>query len=136
MPNSIFIDTSFVIALINGNDQYHGQAQSLSHQFENSPLITTDAVLLEICNALARDFRQEAIQITEVLRTAKDTEVIEIRRSLFEEGFEAYQKYDDKNWGLVDCISFVVMWQRGLTYALTFDGDFKQAGFTVLPEQI
>ena len=62
MPNSIFVDTSFVIALINGNDQYHSQAQNLSHQFENSPLITTDAVLLEICNALAKDFRQEAIQ--------------------------------------------------------------------------
>lgn len=136
MPNSIFVDTSFVIALINGNDQYHNQAQSLSHQFENSPLITTDAVLLEICNALAKDFRQEAIQITEVLRTGKDTEVIEIRTSLFEEGFETYQKYDDNSWGLVDCISFVVMWERGLNYALTFDGDFKQAGFTVLTEHI
>lgn len=136
MPNSVFVDTSFVIALINTNDQYHGQAQSLSHQFDNVPLVTTDAVLLEICNALAKDFRQEAIQITDALRTGKDTEVIEIRTSLFEEGFETYQKYDDKSWGLVDCISFVVMWERGLTHALTFDGDFKQAGFTVLTEQI
>lgn len=135
MPSSIFVDTSFVIALINSNDQYHNQAQHLSYRFENSPLLTTDAVLLEICNALAKTFRQEAITITEVLRTSKNTEVVEVRTSLFEKGFETYQKYDDKDWGLVDCISFVVMWERGVTEALTFDGDFKQAGFMILTEQ-
>ncbi len=46
MPNRIFVDTSFVLALINERDQYHGQAENLSHKFENSSLVTTDAVLL------------------------------------------------------------------------------------------
>ncbi len=59
MPNRIFVDTSFVLALINERDQYHDQAEHLSHKFENSSLITTDAVLLEIGNALAKDFREE-----------------------------------------------------------------------------
>jgi predicted nucleic acid-binding protein len=57
MPGRIFVDTSFVIALTNDKDQYHDQVQALSYKFENSPLITTDAVLLEIGNALAKDFR-------------------------------------------------------------------------------
>lgn len=48
IPNRIFIDTSFVIALINTNDQFYDQAQSLSYQFEAVQLLTTDAVLLEI----------------------------------------------------------------------------------------
>ena len=34
-----------------------------------------------------------------------------------------------KTEGLVDCVSFVVMWERELTEVLTFDGDFQQAGF-------
>lgn len=32
---------------------------------------------------------------------------------------------------LTDCISFVVMKQRKLTSALTFDMDFRQAGFRI-----
>jgi predicted nucleic acid-binding protein len=36
---------------------------------------------------------------------------------------------------LVDCISFVVMWEGGTTEVLTFDGDFEQAGFVMLKAQ-
>ena len=61
MPNRIFVDTSFVIALINDKDQYYDQAQALSYEFDNSHLITTDAVLLEIGNALAKHFKNQAI---------------------------------------------------------------------------
>ncbi len=132
MPNRIFIDTSFVIALINENDQYHNQAETLSNKFENFPLITTDAILLEIGNALAKDYRKAAINVIKILRNSNNIEVIKIGKALFENGFEIYQKYDDKDWGLVDCISFAVMWDSKTTEILTFDSDFKQAGFTVL----
>jgi predicted nucleic acid-binding protein len=38
----------------------------------------------------------------------------------------------DKDWSLVDCISFVVMKQRRLKDALTTDRHFEQAGFRAL----
>ncbi len=38
----------------------------------------------------------------------------------------------DKEWSLTDCISFVVMEERGLIGALTSDHHFEQAGFSVL----
>jgi predicted nucleic acid-binding protein len=40
--------------------------------------------------------------------------------------------FADKEWGLTDCISFVVMQEQGLTDALTADHHFEQAGFTIL----
>lgn len=129
MPDRIFVDTSFVIALINEKDQYHDQAHALSYKFENSALITTDAVLLEIGNALAKDFREEAAKVIRVLRTARKVEVRGIDGKLFEDGLAAYEKYADKTWGLVDCLSFVLMRKEGIREALTFDGDFEQAGF-------
>lgn len=129
MPDRIFVDTSFVIALINEKDQYHDQAEALSYKFENSALITTDAVLLEIGNALAKDFREEAAKVIRVLRTARKVEVRGVDGKLFEDGLAAYEKYADKTWGLVDCISFVLMRKEGIREALTFDGDFEQAGF-------
>jgi uncharacterized protein len=51
---------------------------------------------------------------------------------LFEKALEIYEKFNDKTWGLVDCISFVAMKERGLTNVLTFDRDFTEAGFDVI----
>lgn len=132
MPNRIFVDTSSVLALINERDQYHDQAEALSYKFESSLLTTTEAVLLEIGNALAKDFREEAIVIIKMLRSSERVEVVEIDEILFDKSLEVYEKYNDKTWSLVDCISFVVMRGNGITEVLTFDGDFIQAGFKVV----
>ena len=131
MPDRIFLDTSFVIALINERDQYIGQAVALSYKFENTPLITTGAVLLEIGNALAKDFRTEAARVIKVLTGSTRIDVAEINAKLLDKGLAVYEKFADKNWGLVDCVSLVVMWEAKLTEVLTFDQDFSQAGFTV-----
>ena len=132
MPNRIFVDTSFILALINERDQYHDQAETFSHKFEKSSLITTDAVLLEIGNAMAKDFREEAVALIKVLRSSQRVKVEEIDERLFEKGLEVYEKYHDKTWGLVDCISFVVMQENSITEVLTFDRDFTEAGFIVV----
>ncbi|MDB9508013.1 hypothetical protein PN502_13230 [Microcystis aeruginosa CS-338/01] len=44
----MFVDTGYAIALINQNDQHHQQAIQLSEKYESYPVITTDAILLEI----------------------------------------------------------------------------------------
>jgi predicted nucleic acid-binding protein len=49
-PNRIFIDTLFVIALMNRRDQYHQQALDLAEQFEGHPLLVTDMGLYDIDN--------------------------------------------------------------------------------------
>ena len=132
MANRVFVDTSFVLALINERDQYHKHAEALSFKFEESSLITTVAVLLEIGNALAKDFRQEANTVIRLLRDSARVDVVQIDERLLEKALEIYEKYDDKTWGLVDCVSFIVMGERGLTEVLTFDIDFSAAGFTIV----
>ena len=51
---------------------------------------------------------------------------------LFDEGFDLYCRRPDKDWSLTDCVSFVVMQQRGLREAFTADRHFEQAGFVAL----
>jgi len=128
----IFVDSGFVIALINQRDQYHQRALELADKFEGYPLLITDAVLLEIGNALVRKYKQEAIEFIEQFLAADEVEIISLDPQLFQQALGLYKNYQDKEWGLVDCVSFVVMWQAGINQVLTFDRHFVQAGFQVL----
>lgn len=128
----IFIDTLFVIALINRRDQYHQQAVECADLYEGQSLVVSDAVLLEIGNALARGYKSEAVEVITDFLSSDDVEVVRLSPELFEKAFDLYKAYQDKEWGMVDCISFVIMREMGITDALTFDQHFVQAGFCAL----
>lgn len=132
VSTTIFIDTLFVVALINQRDQHHQIAAALADEYAGHRFLITDAVLLEIGNALARNFREQAIEVIEHFLTSDDVEVIRLDPNLFEEAFELFKLHRDKDWGLVDCISFVAMQDQGAQDALTFDQHFVQAGFRAL----
>lgn len=126
------IDTSFVVALVNDRDEDHDRALALSVEFDKTPLVITDAVLLEIGNALSRRFKNECIETIEGFFGSREVEIIRLDETLFDKAFTLYKSHADKTWSLVDCISFVVMRENSITDALTHDGHFVQAGFRAL----
>jgi predicted nucleic acid-binding protein len=132
MYETIFVDTGYVIALINQRDECHSLAVGLARQFKTSPLLTTDAVLLEIGNGLSKQYKKEACAVIEKFLSSPQIQIVHLSSSLFQEGFKQYKSYQDKSWGLVDCCSFVVMKQYEIKKVLSFDKHFSQAGFTVL----
>ena len=136
MPPPIFLDTLFVVGLVNRRDQYHRQAIELSEQLEGSSFLTTDVMLLEIGNALAKGYKQESIKIINEFLQSEDTEIIHLNPVLFQQAFKLYQTRHDKKWGFIDCVSFVVMKEKGILQALTFDKHFTQAGFQPLMREI
>ncbi len=127
-----FVDTFYIVALVNKRDEFHEKAKELVLEFDNQSLLTTDAVLLEIGNSLARSYKQKSIQIIDEFLSSEEIEIVRLDEILFEKAFELYKTHADKSWGLVDCISFVVMKERGITDALTCDKHFSQAGFRAL----
>ncbi|WP_373507312.1 type II toxin-antitoxin system VapC family toxin [Thiocapsa sp.] len=129
MAEPVFVDTGYILALVNENDQHHAEALVLSERFDGQPVVVTDAVLLEIGNALSRMDRNAAVQIIQDLRDSPGATVVNLNPELFESAFGLYRRHIDKQWGLVDCVSFVVMRRLRLTTALAFDQHFVQAGF-------
>ncbi|MBC8030903.1 MAG: type II toxin-antitoxin system VapC family toxin [Pyrinomonadaceae bacterium] len=127
-----FVDTSFVVALVNKKDQNHSFASGLAERFAGPGIVTTDAILLEIGNALSRNFKRESVEIIEHFLTSDDVKVIHIHPPLFRKAFDLYKSHFDKQWGLIDCVSFVVMKELAIIDALTADKHFEQAGFNVL----
>ena len=130
----IFIDTGFLIALLNANDAYHQTVNQLSLKYEGITFLTTDAVLLELGNALSRSGKQQASDMIRYFQQAEEASIMYLTPELFAKGLQLYDKYQDKSWGLVDCISFIVMQELELTEVLTFDQHFAQAGFMVLKD--
>lgn len=96
-------------------------------------LITTNAVVLEIGNALSKlRYRQAAISLIEAMEEDVLIEIVPASEELYRRAFQLYKGRLDKEWGLTDCLSFVIMRDRNLTDALTADEHFQQAGFRAL----
>ena len=132
MTKPIFVDTSYFLALPNSHDEFHERTSIMADQI-NSRLITTEAVLTEIGNALAKSqWRELAVDTLNDLRDDEDVEILSISSEVFSKALNFYSSRMDKEWGLTDCISFVVMEDRKLTDALTTDHHFEQAGFKSL----
>lgn len=127
-----FVDTFYIVALVNRRDEFHEKANELVKYYDKQPLLITDAVLLEIGNSLARNYKNEAVEIFEEFFISNELEIVRLDETLFNKAFELYKNHSDKSWGLVDCISFVVMKEHGVTDALTCDKHFVQAGFRAL----
>ena len=95
--------------------------------------MTTEYVLVEFVNLLSMPGRRRlAHSVVANARANPAIQVVPATAPLFDAGLALHAQRSDKSWSLTDCISFVVMQQRGMTEALTGDRHFEQAGFTAL----
>jgi uncharacterized protein len=86
----VFLDTSFAIALSSVTDRNHSRAVILANRIEANKirLVTTQAILLEIGNALSKQkYRAAAIQLLESLETDPSVEVVLLTHSLYSLAF-------------------------------------------------
>ena len=137
--NEVFLDAAYAIALSSVNDRHHERAVTLAERLETegTHLVTTRAVILEIGNALSKvRYRNAAIGLLAALEEDPNVEIIPLSEELFERAFRYYQARQDKDWGITDCISFVVMQDRQLTESLTTDEHFQKAGFRALLREV
>jgi len=129
----IFVDTSYLWALIDKRDRLHSRAAAWQI-IVNESLVTTEYVLWEMINGFSapadRPFAHAALD--EIRTSPLDWIVAEASPSIFDKGIALHRQHSDKEWSLTDCISFIVMRERGITRALMHDHHFEQAGFEAL----
>jgi predicted nucleic acid-binding protein len=127
-----FLDTFFLLAVFNPSDAAHTKAVDTAKTFRGT-LVTTDWVLTEVADALSDPSnRSRCVELIDDLRKNPSVVVESASRSLFERGWALYRDRPDKGWSLTDCISFVVMRERGIHEALTGDHHYTQAGFRAI----
>ncbi len=131
---SIFVDTSAIFALVDGDDANNKRAKRVWEQFisERKRLITTNYVIVESFSLFqkrlgtdsARDFYQDLCPLMSVQW---------VDAVAHNAGMAAAVAASSKKLSLVDCVSFVVMRRLGLQKVFTFDRHFREQGFTRLP---
>jgi uncharacterized protein len=133
--NAVFIDTSGWIAVLNADDALYEPAcrQLVDLGAERRRLVTTDWVLAETGNGLARTAARAsfAVAVQRFLGSAH-CRLVRVDATLFDRALTLYTQAEDKSWGLVDCVSFIVMQEAGILDAFTSDRHFTQAGFHCL----
>ena len=96
-------------------------------------VVTTAWVVTEVADALTAGRHRAAVsRMLATLSADPTAELVGATDELFHKGVQLYDSRPDKEWSLTDCISFVVMQEKGLTEALTGDHHFEQAGFVAL----
>jgi uncharacterized protein len=129
----VFVDTWFIQALLNRHDTFHAEAKRLYSNLPTaSEIWITEAILVEIGNAVSKYNRSGAAKFIHSCYRSQKVRVVSIDTKLLLRATDLYSQRQDKEWGLTDCISFVVMRENDLVNALTGDHHFEQAGFRAL----
>ena len=132
---AVFVDTSALYALLVATDRWHESAVSImdSLRTHDAELVTSSHVLLETYALLGNRIGVDAV---EALRDSVEP-LLDVRwvdRELHERALDALISGRGRP-GLVDATSFLVMRDRGIETAFTFDRDFETAGFARLAER-
>jgi uncharacterized protein len=130
----IFVDTSAIYAVLDGDDAYHPMAKEtwtrVLHM--DNTLVTSNYVLVEsfalLQNRLGMDavrgFREDVLPLINV-----EFVTAEVHGS----GVSALLSASRRNLSFVDCVSFEIMRVSGIKNAFTFDSHFSEQGFSVIP---
>jgi uncharacterized protein len=134
--NAVFVDTGYLFALEITNDQYHQAATQHWQGIVTAlpRLVTTSYVFDEVVTFFnSRGRHAKAVEVGGSLLQSPSVHFIHVDTALFYEGWAYFQRHQDKDYSLTDCISFIVMQQLGIRRAFAFDQHFVQAGFIKEP---
>ncbi len=130
--STLFADTSFYVAALSPRDANHDQAEAIGREFLGR-LVTTHYVLLEVATFFcAAPHRAVFLGLVQTLQNDPETTIVPASDDLWRRGIALFAARADKDWSLTDCISFVIMQDRGISEALIADRHFEQAGFTIM----
>jgi uncharacterized protein len=133
----IFIDTGFFFALASANDPHHPRAREVFGGFRGQDLrrllVTTNHVVAEtVTLTQAKIDHEAAVRMGEQLYSERLAHIHWATQAQERAAFAYLARHRDKGYSFVDCLSFVVMDDLGITEALAVDKHFTHR-FTVRP---
>ncbi len=133
----IFVDTSAWFALLCEDSAQRPEATSAFAEIEKGRFgapVTTDYVLDETFTLLRQRVGLTPVaRLSNLLRESPSIRRVRVSEAVFDESLKLMLSHADKKWSFTDCTSFVTMRETHIGRAFTWDHNFAEAGFEVLP---
>lgn len=130
----VFVDSGAYYGLFDSRDDTHQEARAIAQRLasERMHLFTSNFVIAETYSlALNRLGRSLAVTFLRDI-DAGSTTIISVEHADEQRAREIIYQYDDKDYSLVDAISFAIMERLSIDTAFAFDRHFQRYGFTLL----
>lgn len=135
----IFVDTSAFLAIVNEKDNNHIAAITFLEEIKTGKLrikkiITSDYIIDETLTRIRYSVgHKEAVKWGTEILASRVAEKIWIEKEIFDLAWEIFENYDDKKLSFTDCTSFAIMKKREIRKVFSFDKDFENMGFILMP---
>ncbi|MCX7046523.1 MAG: PIN domain-containing protein [Candidatus Sumerlaeota bacterium] len=127
-----YVDTSAILAYLNKDDAYHGQAMALWSKAlsEVAKPLCSNYVALESSALIQRRLGMQ-ICTTFESNVRPLLQFHWVDADLHDRGVALFLASSRRNLSLTDCVSFECMRRLNIRYALSFDKHFEEQGFTL-----
>jgi uncharacterized protein len=131
---SVFVDTSALLAVMDGDDSNHQRATAAWQDLVTSeePLVTSSYVVVELFALTQRRLGMDAVRALE-FDVMPILDVVWVGAEIHRRAMAAVLAAGSKKLSLVDCVSFEVMREYNIGKAFALDRDFSAHGFDVVP---
>jgi len=130
----LLADSSALLALYLRDEENHARASEFQRRETGARFVITDLILGEVATRMAaRAGPRRAADVARALLASRRYEVLFSDAALFAEALGVMEKFADKRLSLTDCASFALMAKLGIDAAFSFDNDFRDCGFAMLP---
>jgi len=130
----LLADTSALLALLWDDDARHPNAVDFRKRNPQARFVLTELILAELATrGRVRVGAKSAVDFTRDLLRSTRHDLILVDLELLEGALRRMERYGDKRVSLTDCASFELMERLGIDTAFTFDRDFRDCGFRMVP---
>ena len=133
MLKAVFVDTSAWYALVDSAEADHA-AVAAALGAHHGRLVTSDYVFDETLTLTRYRLGWDiACRLGRELRSGEAARMVAVTATDAEHAWEIFASRSDRRLSFTDCSSFALMKRLRLDTAVTLDGDFRRAGYRVLP---
>ncbi|MBU1088537.1 type II toxin-antitoxin system VapC family toxin [Patescibacteria group bacterium] len=130
---NIFVDASFLVALINKDDPSFGKADKIIKNLKNVSLFSNQIVKYEAVNVISRKWG--ITQTKKFIKWLKNSEltIISINEEIWQIAYKNLIKsFTKKGPNLFDYLHFATMKKYQIKQVLAFDKHFQNFGFEII----
>ena len=130
----LLADTGALLAVVLKNDQHHRDALRFVRAQPNARFVLSSLILSEVITRIrARADAPRAVETGRKFLESRRYSVVFVDAPLTLGGLHRLEQFADKRLSLTDCVSFELIDRLGLQGAFTFDRDFRDCGYRMVP---